>query len=323
VLESFQEEAVKSTDRILDMQTRIKDATAAQSEEQMAITEDQLKFAEESFDKSNAIVNNAKSKEAAIIAKYDQQIADTKESLNETTETLQKQADDELFLHFETVQEKELRLVEEKYSKLLGLAQGNFLATVQLKAQEELELEEIRTRADRKELADSLAFFKEQGKQRKINIALNKKKIEADKAMQIDAAQQSFAMGVGLAKKGTAAYKALASAETIMATYTGATKALADVPSPWNFIQAGLIIATGMKNLAEISKTKVEGGPGPETMPDTVTDLAGGGDMTGGVPAITFGDAGSDVPPVQAYVIETDISNAQALQSELDLQSTL
>ena len=53
-------------------------------------------------------------------------------------------------------------------------------------------------------------------------------------------------------------------------------------------------------------------------IPDDTTE-----DLTGGVPGITFGAAGSDTPPVQAYVIETDISNAQALQSELDLQSTL
>ena len=56
----------------------------------------------------------------------------------------------------------------------------------------------------------------------------------------------------------------------------------------------------------------------PDTPPDDMPD-----DMTGDVPAITFGDAGSEAPPVQAYVVETDISNAQALQSELDLQSTL
>ena len=126
-----------------------------------------------------------------------------------------------------------------------------------------------------------------------------------------------------LAKEGTATFKAVASAETIMATYMGATKALADVPFPFNFAQAGLIIATGIKNLAEISKTKVPGGGGggTDTMPDTVTEV--GGDMTGDVPAITFGAAGSEAPPVQAFVVETDISNAQALQSELDLQSTL
>jgi len=34
--------------------------------------------------------------------------------------------------------------------------------------------------------------------------------------------------------------------------------------------------------------------------------------------------AGEDgAQPVQAFVVETDISNSQALQSELDLQATL
>ena len=110
-----------------------------------------------------------------------------------------------------------------------------------------------------------------------------------------------------------------------MATRAAATKALDDIPSPWNFVQAGLIIATGMKNLAEIQKTKVPGGGGGGGQTMGSTDIGGGvgGDMTGGVPSITFGDAGSNVPPVQAFVVETDISNAQALQSELDLQSTL
>jgi len=163
-------------------------------------------------------------------------------------------------------------------------------------------------------------WWKKMAEEKKKQDKLDELAAENKKKMQIDAAQQSFAMGVGLAKKGTATYKALASAETIMATYSAATKALDDVPSPFNFVQAGLIIATGMKNLAEIGKTKVEGG-GTETMTDTIS---GGGDMGGDVPALpTIGDVGFDAPPVQAYVIETDISNAQALQSELDLQSTL
>ena len=150
-----------------------------------------------------------------------------------------------------------------------------------------------------------------------------KKEKELEKKLERQAGMETLQMGMDLAKEGTAAYKALASTETIISTYAGATRAFKDVPSPFNFIQAGLIIAAGAKNLAEISKTKVPGGGGGGggSMPDTVTDV--GGDMTGDVPAITFGDAGSEAPPVQAYVVETDISNAQALQSELDLQSTL
>ena len=37
----------------------------------------------------------------------------------------------------------------------------------------------------------------------------------------------------------------------------------------------------------------------------------------------TFGAIGTDAPPIQAFVVESDVSNAQALQSELDLQGTL
>ena len=285
-------------------------------------TKQQLETSEQSAEISQNILATSADKRLEIEQKYAKEIEDTKKSLDDTTLTLQQQADQELFLHFETAQEKELRLVEEKYGKLLGLAQGNFLATVQLKAQEEAELEEIRTRADRKELADSLALFKKLQAEKKKQDKLDKLAVENKKKMEIDAAQQTLSMGVALAKKGTAEYKALASAETIMSTYLGASKALGSVPPPFNFVQAGLIIATGMKNLAEIQKTKVDGG-GSESMPDTITD-GGGGDMGGDVPSLpTFGDAGSDMPPVQAFVVETDISNAQALQSELDLQSTL
>ena len=317
---SMAEGIQESADKALNNIDRL---TKTSSEEIIAITDEQIAHTEESLNKNLSITDSFKANQQAIIDKYDKQILETQESLIETTDTLQEQANNDLFLHFETAKEKEIRETEEKYERLLGLAQGNVLATIQLKAQEEAELEEIRTRAARKEIADSFALFKKLQAEKKKQDDLDKLAVENKKKMEIDAAQQTLQMGVALAKKGTAEYKALASAETIMSTYLGASKALADVPTPFNFIQAGLIIAAGMKNLKEISKTKVEGG-GSESMPDTVAGLGGGGDMGGSVPALpTFGDAGSDMPPVQAFVVETDISNAQALQSELDLQSTL
>ena len=59
----------------------------------------------------------------------------------------------------------------------------------------------------------------------------------------------------------------------------------------------------------------------------TVAKVSGGiddgDDDTGDVPRLAFGDITSDAPPVQAFVVESDVSGAQALQSELYLQSTL
>ena len=289
----------------------------------VAITDEQIQMATDSANQSISVVESASAQELAIKEKYAKLIEDTEKSLDDTTLTLQQQADQELFLHFETAKEKEIRETEEKYERLLGLALNNAEETKLLEQEKEEALAEIRSREGKKMIQDSINLFKKLKAEKEKQDKLDKLAVENKKKMEIDAAQQTLQMGVALAKEGTAEYKALASAETIMSTYLGASKALADVPTPFNFIQAGLIIAAGMKNLKEIQKTKVDGG-GSESMPDTVAGLGGGGDMGGEVPSLpTFGDAGSDMPPVQAFVVETDISNAQALQSELDLQSTL
>ena len=288
----------------------------------VSITDQQILASEESALQSEKVVQNSATNRKAIIDKLTKEIEDAEASLIDTTTTLQEQADDELFLHFETAQEKELRLATEKYDKLLGLAQNNAEQTKLLEEEKAAVLLEINEREEKEKQKIMLKGFFDFRKEMKKQSDLKKKQAEADAKMEKEAGIKTLQMGIGLAKEGTAAYKALASTETIISTYAGATRAFKDVPSPFNFIQAGLIIAAGIKNLSEINKTKVEGAGGSTgSITDTITS---GGDMGGDVPALpTFGAAGSDVPPVQAFVIETDISNAQALQSELDLQSTL
>ena len=103
---------------------------------------------------------------------------------------------------------------------------------------------------------------------------------------------------------------------------SGAVSAGAGLVFPANLaaISTGILaVLAGVAQASSVLGQSVD--TGSTDMPDdTIEDM---GDVVGGVPGITFGAAGSDVPPVQAYVVETDISNAQALQSELDLQSTL
>jgi hypothetical protein len=48
--------------------------------------------------------------------------------------------------------------------------------------------------------------------------------------------------------------KAAAEAQAIINTYQGATKALAELPPPFNFIEAGLVIASGLANVAKITE---------------------------------------------------------------------
>lgn len=46
--------------------------------------------------------------------------------------------------------------------------------------------------------------------------------------------------------------------------------------------------------------------------------------MGGDVPNLPGGALGeSDSPPIQAFVVESDISDAQSLQNDIDIQATL
>ena len=126
--------------------------------------------------------------------------------------------------------------------------------------------------------------------------------------------------------------KALAIAEAIINTYLGMNKALGQ-GGVFGAISAAGIFASGMANVAKIRSTKLPGvngdsGGGQDMSATSIPSGGGSGSveqqLQGLIPNfenITGGDGES--APVQAYVVETDISNAQALQEELDLRATL
>lgn len=123
--------------------------------------------------------------------------------------------------------------------------------------------------------------------------------------------------------------KAMAIGQALIDTYLGANKALGQ-GGIFGAISAGAIIATGLRNVATIKSTKVDRKAGGGS---------GGGGGGGSTPSISGSAPRSNLSltpnqlvsgvneqmnqPVQAYVVENDISNAQALQEELEIQSTL
>lgn len=125
--------------------------------------------------------------------------------------------------------------------------------------------------------------------------------------------------------------KALAVGQALINTYSAAVAALAPPP-----IGAGPIIgpiaaigavAAGMMNVKKILSTKLPGaggggGGGGGSAPEVPQSM---GALTPNMEAIdqpTLSGA-NDSQPVQAYVVESNISNAQALQQELDTQATI
>ena len=96
-----------------------------------------------------------------------------------------------------------------------------------------------------------------------------------------------------------------------------------DLPVPLKIATAALIAVAGLKSLNEIRKTKIPGESGGGGG-GALSDIGSFGDVSGDTPSLPGGELGdSDSPPLQAYVVESDISNAQALQNDIDIQATL
>ena len=174
-----------------------------------------------------------------------------------------------------------------------------------------------------KKTQDALLDIEKQG---------SKGRIKIDRALaetRRNIVEQSLGDVASLLGEESKAGKALAVGQALINTYSAAAAALAPPP-----IGAGPIfgpiaaigaVAAGMANVKQTLATKLPGGGG------------GGGGPEPAIPQVIEGQGPSSIPnlesiegptlgqpaPAQAFVVETDISNAQALQQELDLQSTL
>jgi len=156
-------------------------------------------------------------------------------------------------------------------------------------------------------------------------------------------ATESVVGGIGgLLREGTKGAKAAAMAQILIDTAKGISSAIAGATAaaagtgpaavftqPLFLAQMIGTVLTGIAN-AKATLGKVPGGGGGGG-PESVNIEAGGpanrggigGDLIPNVEGVTGAISTAPAMPVQAYVVENDISNSQALQSELDAQATL
>ena len=175
-----------------------------------------------------------------------------------------------------------------------------------------------------KEAADLLELQKKEAAER---AKAKKDQIAAVKAMEIQAAKSMLNSLGQLAGEGTKMAKATAIAQILINSAQGvsaAIKAGAGLTFPANLGAIATGIASVLAGIAG-AKNILKKVPGPDdTLTDDVNVDGSVGALGGLIPnmnAITPPELGQQ--PVQAYVVENDISDAQALQEELDIQATL
>ena len=218
---------------------------------------------------------------------------------------------------------------------------NNKLNTLEQARTAEIEAaEKARTDALQKELEERQKLEEKAAKDR----AEFDAKVEAARAqLQTEARAGTFSVLKSLteaaekdteesAKKAFNRNKAISIAETLVNTYMAAQKAYASQIIPLDAtsviraqIAAGIAVASGLAKVAAIKSTQFTGGGGGGSA--TGGSIGGGG---GGIQSVGV-DVGSLVPnqqtptpePVRAYVVENEISNKQALNRELQIQTTL
>ena len=221
-------------------------------------------------------------------------------------------------------QQTEVNVVNDKYFRLIELAEQYGEDTTALKESQELQIAEIENKyrlekeKAEKESADKIKA--ESDKQ------INDSREEWDTKLSLandslgainDLVQVFAGEGEEAQKKAFEVNKAVSIGQALISTAQGIMSQLAvpqDALTGANFVKAGLIATTGITQVAKISQTKFKGGDsgGSSNVPN--------GNVGGQAPQFNVvGDSGisqlADISssPTQAYVVSGEVTTAQSL----------
>jgi alanyl-tRNA synthetase len=152
---------------------------------------------------------------------------------------------------------------------------------------------------------------------------------EGIKNAKIKAAKDILKATTAIAGESSKVGKAAAVSNILIDTalaISGAVKAAQSMPFPGNLAAIATGIATVMANLRTAKGILSKAGAG-DGGGDISVGAVGGtpamGGIGGTIPNINSISPDAEMQPVQAFVIENEISDAQALQEELEIQATL
>tara|TARA_R110000822_G_scaffold138119_5_gene275725 strand:- start:1006 stop:2787 length:1782 start_codon:yes stop_codon:yes gene_type:complete len=162
---------------------------------------------------------------------------------------------------------------------------------------------------------------------------LAKAKADAQK-QEIKMLSDTIQMAGDLFAEGSVASKVAGVSTATINTWTGVTEAL-KLPPPFSYIQAGITLASGLASVKNIMAVKTEK-PANVQAPSGGSLPSGGGeggtssDMESlidlsGLPSITeqFNTAFTQDAPIQAYVVEQQVTDSQQINTMIQQKATL
>lgn len=295
---------------------------------------------EQSIATGKALADAKKNEELLEVIRAKQQLQSQLEAEQ------QRQIRDDVRLTFEeriAANEELGRILDEQISKEKAVADEKVrIAALELSTQkdsvdlqikyqqallEQIDIDE-RIAGQRSEQLTNEASLQQEAFDFQVELAEKKKQLEAE---QLDVIQNSIKMAGELFAEGTAASKIAGVTSATIDTYKAVNMALASAPPPLSYVSAALTLATGLKNVKEILSVKTEkpvniASPGGESIPsgsaiqsETITDLSN-------IPSITEqfnAQFNQDTPPIQAFVVEQQVTNSQQINTMIQQKATL
>jgi hypothetical protein len=262
--------------------------------------------------------------QAQIEAQRDAEIEALFEKHSEVSIAQRDKLNEDLATRRLTEREKEIADHDATFYALMDAAGENQEMRLAVLDQYATEVNEMQERHRQEDLANERAA------------AMARREIQVQTATQtlsiLSNLNEAFSKGgVEQNKKAFNRNKAISIAETLVSTYMAAQKAFtsqltATPDSPIRAaIAAAAATASGLARVAAIKSTSFNSGGGGSSSAGGGASIGGGGVQSVGV------DVGTLVPnqqnptpePVRAYVVENEISNKQALNRELQIQTTL
>ena len=239
--------------------------------------------------------------------------------------------------------EREIKAVEDKYNALEALALANGLSLVEIEAARIAEFERIeeeqrlrKAEADKKAADEKAAADEEAAKKAKEAADKDaadqkalyeyRKQVAGNAFSAILALSDAFTKGdEKRAKRNFQINKAIGLANAVINTAEGISAALTDKTQPstiLRILQTASVAAIGAAQIATIAKQKwpPSDNPGP---PDLSGAGGGGGDQRAPSIDLSFMNQGATQNGFRAYVLASEVSNAQQANQKIQDQATL
>lgn len=321
-----------------------KEANEKAKEAQKKADEKQAELVKSRFEnENNFIAEQLKNEQLTIDEKRNIVLASqelSKEDRQKFLTDLQNQEIDKEKEHNQKITDLNKKFDDEKAQRLADTAvkkeeldYANQVKEIELLAKTELEKQTLMEKLNGEHLV-RMGIAKKTDREKELDEdkkAKDKKKLYAETLaqQQTDFANNVFAIGAGLAKKGSKVAKGVAIAQATMNTYTGVTKALAETTDPTpsqtlRFANAAAVGIMGAINIAKIASSREDGG--------TSGGMGSGGGSAPQAPSFNLvqgtgrnqiAEELSKQAPVKAFVVARDMSTGQEMDRNIIKSASL